>query len=89
MLASIPFHSGYDVSVKRAECRIEGPEYLLPPVYHSNPVSTEGSLVFTDFGWDVIRSFKKAGFSDAVVEVYASAKFGHFGGGQLIFRMKK
>jgi len=89
MLASIPFHSGYDISVKRAECRIEGPVHLLPPVYHGNPVSTEGSLVFTDFGWDVIRSFKKAGFSDAVVEVYASAKFGHFGGGQLIFRMKK
>lgn len=89
MLTSIPFNSDYDVSVKRAESEQDGPRHFLPPVHHGNPLSAEGSLVYTDFGWDVIRFFKEAGFSEVVVEVYASADFGHLGGGQLIFKAKK
>jgi hypothetical protein len=89
MLASIPFHSQCDMSVTRAESGQKGVRHLLPPVYHGNPVSAKGSLVFTDFGWDVIQSFQTVGFSDVVIEEYASAKFGHLGSGLLIFRMKK
>ena len=90
MLASVPFHHDTAVSIKRVDSRKNELVHLLPPIYHGNPLSGSGSLVFTDFGWDLIQSFREAGFSDVAVEVYASAKFGHLGGGgQLIFRMKR
>lgn len=89
MLATIPFHSNTDVSVTRAALDGDGLAYLLPPIYHGNPVSADGSLVFTDFGWDMIDSLRKKGFSDTTVSVYASAQFAHLGGGQLVFRARK
>ncbi|NOT12357.1 MAG: methyltransferase domain-containing protein [Methylococcaceae bacterium] len=90
MFATIPFHSNSDISVVRAELKPTGIHHLFPPLYHGNPVSVDGSLVFTDFGWDIIKSFLKAGFSDGVVNVYWSMEYGHFGGdGQIIFRMTK
>ena len=85
MLASIPFHAGYDKSVVRAKLLPDGVAHLLSPVFHGNPVSAQGSLVFTDFGWDILQTIRNSGFSDAAIEVYASAEFGHLGGGQLIF----
>lgn len=89
MLATIPFHSDRDKSIVRAELERRGVHHLLPAVYHGNPVSADGSLVFTDFGWDIILSFVEAGFSDGVVEVYGAAEYGHLGGGQIIFRLTK
>lgn len=89
MLATIPFHSDTDKSVSRAVLEKTGIHHWLPPVYHGNPISAGGSLVFTDFGWDILQSFLEAGFSDGVVEVYGSAKYGHLGGGQIIFRVTK
>ncbi len=84
MLTTIPFHSASDESVTRARITNGNPEKLLPPVYHSNPVSP-GSLVFTDFGWDVLTHLKASGFSDVSIDVYVSQALGHLGGGQLIF----
>lgn len=89
MLATIPFYSEKDSSVIRA--RISGGqlEHLLPPAFHGNPVSAEGSLVFTDFGWDLLATMKEAGFSDVAMDVYASAELGHLGGGQIVFKANK
>ncbi|MBT5222952.1 MAG: glycosyltransferase, partial [Gammaproteobacteria bacterium] len=89
MLATIPFHSGMDESVIRAQLDNDQVEHLLPEAYHGNPVSADGSLVFTDFGWDILELMKVAGFSDVCVDVYISEEFGHFGGGQLVFRVRK
>lgn len=89
ILATLPFHSDKDESIIRAKIVNGQLEHILPPSYHGNPVSTDGSLVFTDFGWDVLKDIQAAGFSDVGVEIYASAEFGHFGGGQLIFKMTK
>ena len=61
----------------------------MTPAYHGNPVSADGSLVFTDFGWDILKEMQSSGFSDVSIEVYASAEFGHLGGGQLVFRLNK
>jgi hypothetical protein len=49
-------------------------------------VSADGSLVFTDFGWDVIARLHDAGFDDAAVECFVAPRFGHLGDGQLVFR---
>jgi glycosyltransferase involved in cell wall biosynthesis len=89
MLATIPFHSGMDESVIRAQLDNGQMEYLLPEAYHGNPVSADGSIVFTDFGWDILEQMKGAGFSDVSVDAYVSAEFGHFGGGQLVFRCNR
>ena len=89
MLATIPFHSNNNESVSRAKIVNGQLENILEPAYHGNPVSAEGSLVFTDFGWDVLKEMQHAGFADVYIEVYASEEYGHLGGGQLLFRANK
>lgn len=89
LLATIPFHVEYEASIVRAEIVDGSIEHRLPPAYHGNPVSDLGSLVFTDFGWDVIGTMKEAGFAEVSVELYASAECGHLGGAQLVFRARK
>ena len=89
MLATIPFHCDKDESVVRASLKDGKIENILTPMFHGNPVSAEGSLVFTDFGWDLITTIKQAGFSDVALDVYASPELGHLGAGQVVFRLTK
>ncbi len=89
MLATMPFHSDLDESVTRATFVDGQLDHVLPPAYHGNPISADGSLVFTDFGWDVLSTIRKSGFSDVSIEIYSSVEFGHLGGGQLVFRLVK
>ena len=89
MLASIPFYSDNDETMIRAKLVNGQIENLLPPLYHGNPISADGSLVFTEFGWNVLDEMQSAGFSEVGVAIYASAKFGHLGGGQLVFSLRK
>ena len=85
LLATIPFHSASDVSVTRAFVDATEIRHVLPQVFHGNPVSDQGSLVFTDFGWDIIEIISNSGFSDVGIEIYADSNFGHLGGGQIVF----
>lgn len=87
MLATIPFHADRSNSAVRAKVKGDKLEHLLPPVYHGNPLSSDGSLVFTDFGWDILNSIKSAGFSEVVIGIYASKELGHLGG-QIVFEAK-
>ena len=88
MLATIPFHPDNDESVIRARLNNGQLEHTLPPAFHGNPISADGSLVFTDFGWDLLATMKEAGFSDMAVDVYAAPELGHLGG-QLVFRLER
>ena len=89
MLSTIPFHSEKELTAIRAKIINGNVEHLSPPAFHGNPVSSDGSLVFNDFGWDLLRVIKDSGFSDVAVDVYASLEYGHFGHGQLVFRACK
>lgn len=89
MLATFPFHQNSDASIVRAKINANEVEHLLSPMYHGNPVSTDGSLVFTDFGWDVLDDLRSAGFTEIRVGVYMSAEYGHLGDGQLVFVAQK
>lgn len=89
MLATIPFHNSSDLSVTRARIKSGQLEHILSPAYHGNPISANGSLVFTDFGWDLLDVIKEAGFFDVCMDVYASSELGHLGGGQPVFRASK
>jgi GT2 family glycosyltransferase/glycosyltransferase involved in cell wall biosynthesis len=89
MLATIPFYNDREESVARARM-IDGKlKHLLPPSYHGNPISAKGSLVFTDFGWNMLNVMHSSGFSEVQVDIYASRIYGHMGSGQLVFRAQK
>lgn len=91
MLSTIPFHSNEDKSEPRAFINSSGNvENVMPAQYHGNPMLKEGSLVFTDFGWDILDVMYSCGFSkDSKVAVYSSVEYGHLGGGQVVFRLSK
>jgi O-antigen biosynthesis protein len=89
LLATFPFHQNMDLSVARAKINVNGLENLLPPQHHGNPVSADGSLVYTDFGWDVLDDLRAAGFTEIGIEIYVSAEYGHLGSGLLVFVAKK
>lgn len=82
LLMTVPFHLGLEKSVRRAEIVDGKLVHLLPEVYHGNPVSGEGSLVFTDFGWDFLQQMRAAGFARAELRFYWSEVYGHLGVGQ-------
>src|SRR5208282_3583269 len=84
-LMTFPFFPDLEHSVTRAEI-IDGEiKHLSDPVYHGNPVSQDGSLVFTDFGWDIFDLGKQCGFKDISLEIYHSIPLGHLGL-SLVFR---
>lgn len=88
MLMTIPFHNESATSVTRAEIRNKQLLHHLRPNYHDNPVAPkQGSLVFTDYGWDVLEMATRAGFSDAWVGIYHAPTLGHIGSGLSIFHL--
>jgi len=88
MLATIPFYDNHDYSIKRAIIENNKIKQLLEPQFHGNPLSEKGSLVFNDFGWDLLTTMVLSGFKKANIEVFLSRKFGHIGQLQLIFTLK-
>ena len=40
--------------------------FILPPVYHGDPMNPEGALVYTDFGYDIVDYLKNIGFETQV-----------------------
>jgi len=90
MIATIPFSTQSANTVVRARLDANGElNHEMEPVYHGNPMSDKGSLVFTDFGWDVLDMLKTCGFSDAVFDVYHNPKFGHYGDGLIVLWANK
>jgi hypothetical protein len=86
MIMTIPFSFGAPKSVVRAKMAKNGSiRYLLDPVYHGNPISDKGSLVFTDYGWDALEMIKDSGFRDAWVDAYHSPRFGHYADNLFVF----
>jgi SAM-dependent methyltransferase len=82
---SVPFH---DTPRTAQRATLRGGELveLMPPQYHWNPVDPKGSLVFYDYGWDILERCRQAGFADAYALGYWSLLYGYLGDGlQLLF----
>lgn len=61
-LFTIPYNEAMPQSITRARLKSDATvEYLLPRVYHGDPVREEGALVFTDFGADLSQLVSGAG----------------------------
>lgn len=82
LLMTVPFHIDKETCVTRARIVGGQVEHLLPPMFHGNPVSDDGSLVFTDFGWTFLQDITDAGFSHVCLRFYWSDVYGHLGAGQ-------
>jgi hypothetical protein len=85
LFMTIPFHAQDDQNVQRAELSGGRIHHILPPVYHGNPISSKGSLVFTDFGWEILTLLKKSGLQDPRFNLYWSPGYGHLGVGDGYF----
>jgi SAM-dependent methyltransferase len=82
LLITVPFYLDQLESKQRASLENGELVHHLSPVYHGNPMSDDGSLVFTDFGWDFLDQIRSAGFCDAIMNFYWSEVYGHLGRGQ-------
>ena len=60
-------------------------EHLTEPEYHGDPVTNQGVLCFTRFGWEVLQQARDNGFRDAYAITFHSLEFGYFGGRQYLF----
>lgn len=79
LFLSIPFDFTRTHNSTRA--RIENGDivHLAEPAYHGNPLSADGSLVFTDFGWEFVEEIGQTGFESCRAQVYWSFEYGHLG----------
>lgn len=89
LIFSIPFYASENKTKKRAELRNGEIQHIMPNQYHGNPVSEEGSLVFYDFGWDLMDICKRVGFNDSYMLSYYSLFYGYLGFMQFIFVAEK
>lgn len=64
-------------------------QHILEPEYHGDPVSSNGILCFTHFGWKMLDQMKYVGFKDAYALIYWSDIFGYLGGDQILFIAEK
>jgi SAM-dependent methyltransferase len=83
-LFTVPFKPWADVTVQRAKLVDGEVVHLLEPEFHGNPVSSEGSLVFFDHGWDMLDRFRAHGFVDVALLSTWSALYGYLGGGGML-----
>jgi hypothetical protein len=79
LMATIPFNESIQNSVQRSKVEGKSIVHLLPQVYHGNPVSADGALVYFDYGWDILDLIKSAGFSSVNINYYQEDMLGHFG----------
>ena len=79
LVFTIPFFSDLAATRVRAKVGPEGVTHLLPAEIHGNPVSSEGSLCFQNFGWDILDDLRSSGFADAFGSLYWGPWQGHLG----------
>jgi SAM-dependent methyltransferase len=86
LLLTTPFFGAQPHNVTRAIRHGDGRvEHVEPAVYHGDPLDAGGSLVFTDFGWELLDLIRRAGFREVVACAYWSLDHGHLTAEDLIF----
>lgn len=78
-LMTFPMDPNADANVTRAALQSGVLRTLEPPIFHGNPLSSKGSLVFTDFGWEVLDQMRATGLDDPTMNVYWSYELGYLG----------
>jgi len=89
LFLEVPFDTSKEKSTRRARIVGDEVEHLLPAVYHGDPMSSEGTLVFFDFGWELVEQIAGAGLLTCEMVVYWSLELGHLGGAQFFFHGRR
>jgi GT2 family glycosyltransferase/glycosyltransferase involved in cell wall biosynthesis/SAM-dependent methyltransferase len=89
LLMTIPFHTDLAKDRRRAKMTDGGIVHYMPEAYHGNPVSEDGSLVFTDFGWEFLDEMRAAGYAEVALHLYWDESRGYLGVGQHYIRAVK
>ena len=55
------------------------------PIHPQTPLVSHGSLVYYDFGWDLLTMLRQAGFARVRCLYRWEAATGHLGDGQPLF----
>ncbi len=77
LILSVPFLFGNETRTMAKLDEKGEIEYLCEPVYHGDPVSTRGVLCFYEFGMDLLKEIKNAGFQDSFAICYYSLEWGY------------
>jgi SAM-dependent methyltransferase len=78
-LLTIPIDPALARNRRRALREPGGVRHLLPEIYHGDPLSARGALVFTDFGWEVLAQLRAAGLAEVALHLYWSYALGYLG----------
>jgi hypothetical protein len=79
LLLTTPMYVHLQNSVVRASVADGGIVHHLPPVYHGDPIDPKGVLCFHDFGWDLVDTVRRAGFSDVEITAFTAPHYGYLG----------
>lgn len=80
LVFTVPFFYDYAETRIRATVDAQGSiQHILPPEFHGNPVSNDGSLCFQNFGWDILDALRNAGFQQPKANMYWGPWAGHIG----------
>ncbi|MEJ5350724.1 MAG: methyltransferase domain-containing protein [Melioribacteraceae bacterium] len=91
-LFTVPFNKNSKSNIVYAILEESGTiSHLLPPEYHSDPISDsgEGSLCYYHFGWELLDELRDIGFKDAYAVLSYSKAYGYLGEEQLLIIANK
>ena len=77
----------YDRNVTRAHAVGDEIVHFEKPVHYGDSVSNDGSLVFTDFGWEFFEQLSHM-FGSVEIELFHSWQYGHLGSNLFFFRCR-
>jgi len=89
LVFTIPFNANLEYTKIRASIINNQLIYYLPPEIHGDPLLTEGSLCYQNFGWDILSSLIEAGFSETRASLYWGPWKGHMGYPLFVFSADK
>ncbi len=90
LIISVPFVLHNRETLVRARVNADGSiEHLLPPEYHGDAQNPQGVLCYYHFGWDLLDSLGRAGFSDSALYFYWSSRRGYLGVPQFLISATK
>lgn len=89
LIWTVPFAQNSKKNIVLAKKKENDIIHFTTPQYHGDPLSKNGILCFTIFGWEMLNQILNVGFIDSYAATFFSQRFGYLGGEQFIFVAKK
>ncbi|MEK6735462.1 MAG: class I SAM-dependent methyltransferase [Pseudomonadota bacterium] len=90
LVFTIPFFpERYETTIRASVAADGSIAHHHPPEFHGNPLSSQGSLCFQNFGWDILDHLKRSGFRHVFAAMYWGPWQGHLGFPFFVFSAAK